>query len=209
MKSLLAVAVLCFIMPGISQLSNSLCAKNPDNVAVNKSNWDTVTVRNIAIKKDTIIIRPIYKLSNEILERLVDSFCIIDCYLDDIVFFKNVNNPQMFIISSSTDINSIESVKGIYRTWRPITIYGINDSILDGFYFDKTPDSIYVKLTQQDFPICRPDYFIHLKAKKRENTQLSLIVNRSNKPIDYDKCDQLRWLNDYITSRDTISSSAE
>lgn len=200
MKFTIASTLLCNLLISILQTG---CSKNSVNAGDNilTGGFDTLSVSNYAIDKDTIIMRPLYRINDSFTERLVDSFFSLDPTVPDVIFFHSRKHPEYYILSSSFHIDSIDSINGVYwsrNTNCSVTIYNMTDSILEGFGFDKINDSVNIYLTKPELIAGKPDYLIYLKERKPGDESLMFAVIRGISPIDFNKCDELRWLNDYV-----------
>lgn len=204
MKSILAFALLCAIMPCLPLLSSPTYGKTANENGPRIYGWDTVFsnrdtvfVRGNDVGNDTIITRPVYKINNQFIERLVDSFLFYDiCYA---YFFPSKNFPGYFLISSNFEIKSIDSITGIYLDgYQKMPIYSISDSILTNFHFEKTQDSVHILLQdrlQGPLPLgmCGAK---HLVLKTNDKRRLQFGIQGRSTPKDIHKNKYFKWLYD-------------
>lgn len=79
MKNLLTVILACVILTGVSQITTAVTPKE-NNTAMYKSachEWDTIHIIDYTSLEnfdDTVLKRPIYKIEDRFMSRLIDSF---------------------------------------------------------------------------------------------------------------------------------------
>lgn len=94
---------------------------------------------------------------------------------------------------------SISQFNGIYipkRVKGKISIYGMNDSILDQFGSQKTSDSVPVKLNKPNAVLigCQPECILYLSVRQDSVTRVGVGVKRGSEYLKLDSCKQLRWI---------------
>lgn len=208
---IIGVAVLlCAMMPGLSQLGQAVDTAISSKHVVKKKRSDTLlVVMDRDIDVDTVIRRPLYKLNDNFLERLIDSFDMLSIKLlnHSNTLYQNPYHKNNYVISGSFAFDvpdsmfSFDSIKGMYMPTRVknygVTIYNINDSVLDGFGFSKTADSVFVSFWKPEVKLTATyDNALLINEKKRESTHYQFGIFRNDKLLDYDDFDQLRWIND-------------
>lgn len=198
MKSLLIIGGLFVITPVMSQLSNDGSDRgNSGNNSIRQHPKDTVTVLINDGQQDTIT-RPLYCFSDDIMERLVDSFLSFEpC--GPVYFCCPKQRPSIYVMSSdhlSRKGLNLDSIRGVYKYGKEtLLFYGLSDSILSTYWIDRTPDSICIKSDRKsDFVVSCENKYMLLGRKTRDDAHFGILVQGSTYPIDMKTSPWFKWM---------------
>lgn len=216
-RIIIIIVLIGFILPEISQLDAKNNHNKSQRIDNSRTTNDTFNFRlqnmltNDWIFPDTILRRPLYKIDDEFMERLIQSTFILE-NTPGLVFFLNPEHPDHYLISSeipffvwsrqnSATPISLDSIDGIYSTKGGciLAIYGVEDSILNGFGFEKITDTAYIKIENYYSPLERfKNYYLAIVPKKRDSNHYKYGIFCNGKLLEYNDYKELRWIKEMI-----------
>lgn len=214
-RKFIASVILCFAVFHFGMNLFSMTKKSCYDTTDLK--WDTVYTMSYKFcnNTDTIIRRNIYEISDEIVERLVDSFLVYDpCFTN--FLHKPVIAPHLLAISSGPILGdmdkpiSLDSIVGLYRFERRehIIIYGIGERELENLSFYKTPDSVNIIINHDQLLFtCQNKYLFFHYRTPQDSSRVGFWIQGSTVPIETRKNKHFKWINEIesITSyTDTV-----